>query len=112
MGDLSICSAAQANHPADQKGNLISTFNDTLMWNHGAHTVRTGLEIIRFNENFNTRGGTSMSSSSGSYGFADGTTANTNRSGGNLWARFFLGYPGTVNMQAPTILGIRHAYYA
>lgn len=112
VGNVSICTGPQANHPADQKGNVITTFNDTLMWSKGSHTIKAGLEIIRFNENFNTRGGTSMSSSSGSYGFADGATANTNRLGGNLWASFYLGYPSTVNMQAPTIVGMRQSYYA
>ena len=113
IGSLSICSASQANHPADQKANLMTTFNDTLMWNRGAHTFKTGLQIIRYNENFNTRGGTgSGTSSSGSYSFASGATANTDGTGGSDLASFFLGYPSTVNMQAPTIVGLRQAYIA
>jgi len=101
--NIAICQGSAANI----KGNLTSTFNETLMWNHRAHNIKMGLQIIRWNENFNNRG-----SATGAYSFTEGGSANTNSTGGNYWASFLLGYPTGVSMTAPTVLGVRQTYFA
>lgn len=101
--NIAICSGSAANI----KGNLTTTFNETLMWNRGTHNIKMGLQMIRWNENFNNRG-----TATGAYSFTESGTANTNSTGGNYWASFLLGYPTSVNMTAPTVLGIRQTYYA
>ncbi|MGA2329997.1 MAG: TonB-dependent receptor [Bryobacteraceae bacterium] len=111
--DWYICgNTALGGHPVDQHGNLISTFNDSLMWNRGAHTLKAGVQIIRFAENFRIYGSTTHNSATGEYSFQAAGTANTNGTGGDQWASFFLGYPSAVTMYAPAILGVRQTYYA
>lgn len=95
--------------PNDSAANLISTFNDSLVWNKGKHNFKTGLEFIRWNENSN-----STARSAGSYLFDPGQTANINNTGGNVWASFALGYPapGQVSTASPLTLGVRQSYLA
>ncbi|MGA2329509.1 MAG: TonB-dependent receptor [Bryobacteraceae bacterium] len=110
--DWYICgNTTLGGHPIDSKGNLITTFNDSLMWNFGKHTVKTGIQLNRWNENFRTLGSISHNSSTGEYAFYDSGTANTTGTGGNQWASFVLGYPTVVTMYAPADFGFRQAYY-
>jgi hypothetical protein len=111
--NFNICDDGQVKDPADTYAATFSLFNDTLLKNIGAHTIKTGVNLIRFNENLDTRGSTGgAASASGAYSFDTGGTANTSGSGGNVWASYLLGLPTSVNTQAPTILGLRETYFA
>lgn len=93
--------------PRSGAANLISTFNDSLVWNKGRHNIKAGLEFIRWNENSN-----STANAAGYYLFDAAQTANTNNTGGSLWASFALGYPGQASTSSPFGLGVRQSYLA
>ncbi len=107
-----------------------TTANYALIWSHGSHTFKFGADWIRFNQNSNG-GSNSIQDAAGAYNFGGvpprptisplstglstymtNATAQTNSTGGNSWADFYLGLPGIAYMAAPEILGYRQAYFA
>jgi len=110
-GEADICgSASEAS-----RFSLVSTVNDSLLWNHGKHTVKGGIQFIRWNSNVNAGGGSTGGApipAVGLFRFFAYETGNTNQAGGSAWASFILGYPDyTVDAQAQ-VYGIRESYYA
>ncbi len=104
--NLQLCSQL----PVSQNAGLVSTFNYSLLWVRGAHNVKFGNQLIRYNQNQNRQGGTFIASASGSYLFTAGATADTNNTGGETFASYFLGYPGQATVGRPQILGPRETY--
>jgi hypothetical protein len=106
------------------------TANYALMMNRGAHTFKFGVDYLIFNQNFNG-GSNSLQDAAGYYNFGgipphptvsplstgqstflNYATTQTNSTGGNAWADFYLGLPGVAFLAAPTILGYRQKYFA
>ncbi len=107
-----------------------TTANYALIMNRGRHTFKVGADWIRFNQNSNG-GSNSIQDAAGAYnfggvpprptisplstglsGYMTNATSQTNSTGGNSWADFYLGLPGIAYMAAPQILGYRQAYFA
>jgi hypothetical protein len=110
-GEADICGSASAS----TRYSLVSTANDSLLWNHGSHTVKGGVQYIRWNSNVNAGGGSTGGSpipAVGLFRFFSYETGNTDQTGGTAWASFILGYPDyAVDAQAQAY-GIRESYIA
>ncbi len=95
--------------------SLVSTVNDSLLWNHGEHTVKGGFQFIRWNSNVNAGGGSTGGApipAVGLFRFFAFETANTNQAGGTAWASFMLGYPDYTVVAQSQAYGIREGYVA
>ncbi len=107
-----------------------TTANYSLLMSRGRHTFKFGVDWLRFNQNSNG-GSNSIQDAAGAYNFGGvpprptisplstglstymtNATAQTNSTGGNSWADFYLGLPGIADMAAPEVLGFRQAYFA
>ncbi len=100
-----------------------SNINYGLLWNRRSHTIKWGIEYLRFNQNSNSRSST-IQDAAGAYNFGGinprpsistvgrNATSQTDNTGGNSWADFFLGLPKVAYVSAPTVLGYRQAYFA
>jgi Carboxypeptidase regulatory-like domain len=108
---------------ADTSAVTNQTFNYSLLWNRGKHTIKTGFDMIRFNTNENSRS-QSTQSAAGHFNFGGigprgggpaigrNTTSDTDNTGGNSFADFFLGLPTVAHVAAPVVLGHRQTYIA
>ncbi len=101
-----------------------STLNYSMLYMHGSHTFKWGAEYLKFNQNSNSSSA-SIFSASGAYNFGGGSkprpsvspiaknaTSQTDNTGGNSWADFYLGLPSVAYLAAPVVLGYRQAYFA
>jgi Carboxypeptidase regulatory-like domain len=114
-GGLFICGPGR---PADIQATTAQTLNYGLRQLLGRHSLKYGLQFIRFNKNINRRGGQARSSSAGYFGFGNvlgdirNATSDTNGQGGESWADFVLGWPQEVRVASPVVLGNRETYLA
>ncbi len=110
-GETDICGSASAS----TRFSLVSTVNESLLWTKGSHTIKGGVQFIRWNSNVNAGGGSTGGSpipAVGLFRFFPYETGNTDQSGGTAWASFMLGYPDyAVDAQAQAY-GIRESYFA
>jgi hypothetical protein len=110
-GETDICGSPSAS----TRFSLVNTVNESLLWTHGGHTVKGGIQFIRWNSNVNSGQGSTGGSPApavGLFRFFAYETANTSQAGGTAWASFTLGYPDyTLDAQAQAY-GIREAYFA
>jgi hypothetical protein len=105
-----------AQFPSNYRANTVSTLNYSLIWIKGTHSIKTGSQVIRFNENIGQLGGNFLTSAAGSFLFGKHggglvhSTADTNATGGETFADFFLGWPSQSRVGYPQIVGNREAY--
>jgi hypothetical protein len=72
--------------------------------------------MIRYNQNRKPLGGPFQASAAGTYTYGNplggqrATTSDTNNTGGNPWADFYLGWPQGATVGAPQIVGNRETY--
>ncbi len=100
-----------------------TSINYSVLYNRGSHTFKFGVEYLRFNINDNSRSGT-VTNAAGSFNFggvnprnsvspiAQNATSQTDNTGGNSWADFYLGLPKVAHVASPVILGLRQGYFA
>jgi hypothetical protein len=110
----------------NRNGNATWTWDYNLTWIKGAHTIKTGFQAIRFNDNTSaTSSGGGVDSAMGWYNFGGlsrrsggigdfgyrRNTAQLDTTGGNTWADFILGLPASAIVGAANIAGHRETYY-
>jgi hypothetical protein len=100
-----------------------TTMNYSLLVNRGPHTFKWGVEYIKFNQNSNARSST-IQDAAGAFNFGgipprptvspirQNATSQTDSTGGNSWADFYLGLPKVASVSSPVILGYRQPYFA
>ena len=100
-----------------------TTINYSLLVNRGSHTFKWGVEYIKFNQNSNS-GSSSIQDAAGAYNFGGipprptvspikkNATSQTDNTGGNSWADFYLGLPMVAYVSSPVVLGYRQGYFA
>jgi len=99
-----------------------STFNYSMMWQKGSHSLKWGADFIRFNSNNNARS-SAILNAAGAYNFgglnprpsastiSQNATSQTDNTGGNSWGDFYLGLPKVAHAAEPAILGYRQGYF-
>jgi len=90
-GQASICGGSSAS----TRYSLVNTVNDSLLWNRGTHTIKGGVQYIRWNSNVNAGGGSTGGApipAVGLFRFFPYETASVAQAGGTAWASFMLGY--------------------
>ncbi|PYT19951.1 MAG: hypothetical protein DMG57_43700, partial [Acidobacteria bacterium] len=110
-GAAYICGGSSAS----TRFSLVSTINDSLLWNHNTHTIKGGFQFIRWNSNVNAGGGSTGGApipAVGLFRFFAYETSSVSQAGGTAWASLMLGYPDyTVDAESQAY-GIREGYVA
>ena len=111
-----ICAALPG--PQNSTANTVTTANYSLQWIRGDHSMKFGGQLIRYNQNRLPLGGPFQASAAGTFTFGNplggqrANTSNTDNTGGNPWADFYLGWPQGAIVGAPQIVGNRETYLA
>ncbi|MEO7653234.1 MAG: TonB-dependent receptor, partial [Bryobacteraceae bacterium] len=104
--------------PLNATANTVTTANYSLLWLKGGHSMKYGAQMIRYNQNRKPFGGPFQASAAGTFTFGNplggsrAATSDTNNTGGNPWADFYLGWPQGAIVGAPQIVGNRETYLA
>ncbi len=100
-----------------------TTVNYSMMYVRRAHSFKWGVEYVKFNINNNARSDT-ITNAAGAFNFGglnprpsvspigQNATSQTDNTGGNSWADFYLGLPKVAYAASPVILGLRQGYFA
>ena len=108
---------------ADVNATTNTTINYSVLYARGSHSFKFGAEYLKFNTNANSRSGT-VTNAAGAFNFGginprpsvspvgQNATSQTDNTGGNSWADFYLGLPKVAYVASPVILGLRQGYFA
>ncbi len=108
---------------ADITATTNTSINYSMVFARGSHSFKWGVEYLRFNVNNNSRSGT-VTNAAGAFNFGglnprpsvspvgQNATSQTDNTGGNSWADFYLGLPKVAYVASPVILGLRQGYFA
>ena len=112
---------------SDATATTNTSVNYSMQYGRGSHSFKWGVEYLRFNTNNNSRSST-ITDAAGAYNFGGipprptvsplwtsgrrNATSQTDTTGGNSWADFYLGLPQVAYVASPVILGLRQSYFA